>query len=105
MSLEDYWDHDPALVKYYREADRIIRDRANYEKWLQGLYFYEALCDASPVLHSFSGKGVKPLPYPEKPYPLTSKQMENDKRAKERDVAEKGKAILMNMIKRQNDRG
>ena len=32
------------------------------------MYVYEAILDCSPVLHAFSKKGTKPLPYAEKPY-------------------------------------
>ena len=32
-----------------------------------GMYVYEALCDVSPILHAFSKRGTKPLPYRDKP--------------------------------------
>ena len=59
MTPDQYWDGDPALVKYYRKADELKWERKNQELWLQGMYFYEAICDASPVLHAFAKKGTK----------------------------------------------
>ena len=35
---------------------------------MRGVYIYEARCDVSPILHAFSKKGTKPLPYSEHPY-------------------------------------
>lgn len=48
-------------------------ERKEWELWKQGVYVYEALCDVSPIVHAFSKKGTKPLPYPSKPYGLEDK--------------------------------
>lgn len=42
--------------------------RVNAEAHLQGMYVYDAILRASPMLHAFSSKGTKPLPYPAEPY-------------------------------------
>lgn len=94
MSPEQYWDGDPTLAKYYRKADEIRFERLNQEKWLQGMYVYEAICNASPILHAFAKKGAKPHPYPDKPYPLTNKQREQNAQADEKAVMEKGKRFM-----------
>lgn len=104
MTPEQYWEGDPALVKYYRKADEIRKERINQEKWLQGMYIYEAICDASPILRSFSKKGTKPHPYAEKPYALTSKQQEQEVLRKEKEVSDKGKRIMEAFMKLNNSK-
>lgn len=78
MPCELYWDGDCQLVKAYRQADEIKTQRENQRLHLQGLYFYEALCDVAPVLNAFS-KQTKPNPYPSRPYPITAKQIKERK--------------------------
>ena len=94
MTPEQYWDGDCTLVKYYRKAEEIRNEKRNQELWLQGMYFYEALCDVSPVLHAFAKKGTKPIPYSSKPYAITRKQSERDEEEKQRKIAEKGKRFM-----------
>ena len=104
MTPEQYWDGDPALAEYYRKADEIRLERRNQELWLQGMYFYEAICDASPILHSFAKKGTKPYPYADKPYPLTDKQRKQDTVSKEKAVADKGKKFMEAFMKLNNSK-
>ena len=104
MTSDQYWDGDPALVKYYRKADELKWERKNQELWLQGMYFYEAICDASPVLHAFAKKGTKPLPYASKPYPISEKQRNDAAEAKEKAVADKGKKFMEAFMKANNSR-
>mgnify|MGYP004520542909 FL=1 len=75
MTLEQYWDGDSALVKYYRQAHQLIQQRRNQEMWVQGAYIYEALSDVAPVLHAFAKKGTKTTPYISEPFPLTNKEV------------------------------
>lgn len=60
------------MAKDYLEAYKIKMDRQiereQWNIWKQGVYIYEALCDVSPVLHAFSKKGTKPLPFSKAPY-------------------------------------
>lgn len=58
------------MCRAFIEADKIYRERLNAQAHLLGLYFYEALCDVSPILHAFPGKGAKPIPYRSEPYPI-----------------------------------
>lgn len=104
MSPEQYWDGDPELAKYYRRADEIKLERQNQTLWLQGMYFYEAICDASPILQSFAKKGTKPHPYVDKPYPLNNKQRKEDVVNKEKAVAEKGKKFMEAYMKLNNSK-
>lgn len=76
MTADEFWNQDCTLTKYYRKAHAMQLDRKNEELWLQGMYIYEALCDASPLLHAFAKQGTKPLPYPNEPFPRTEKEAE-----------------------------
>lgn len=104
MTPEQYWDGDPTLVKYYRKADEIRKERLNEELWLQGMYIYEALCDVSPVLHAFAKRGTRPQPYSDKPYSITEKQREKEEIIKEQKRVEKGKRFMEALMKSNNKR-
>ena len=104
MSPEQYWDGDPELARYYRKADEIKLERKNQELWLQGMYIYEAICDASPILHSFAKKGTKPHPYADKPYPITEKQHNRHKVDAEKAKFEKGKKMMEAFMKTNNSK-
>ena len=58
------------------------------------MYIYEAICDASPILHSFAKKGTRPHPYADKPYSLTDKQRKQEAVNKEKAVHDKGKKFM-----------
>ena len=104
MTSEQYWDGDCTLVKYYRKAEELRNDKRNQELWLQGMYIYDALCDVSPVLHAFAKKGAKPHPYPSKPYPISEKQIRQEREEKERKLIEKGKRFMEAMMQSTNKR-
>ena len=70
MTAHQYWNEDCTLVKDYREAERLRAERKNQELWLQGMYIYEAFCDASPLFHDFVKKGTKAHPYSKEPYQI-----------------------------------
>ena len=94
MTYDQYWNDDSTLVKYYRKAAELQKERRNEELWLQGMYIYEALCDVSPVLHAYAKKGTKPMPYSEKPYPITETQRNHEEEERARKIYEKGKRIM-----------
>ena len=90
MTYEQYWEGDPWAVIAYRKADRIQMQRKNEYAWIQGMYIYEAICDASPLLHPNAKRGTKAIPYREKPYPL-----DGEEKTPEQDVeSERLKGIL-----------
>ena len=80
MTYDEYFKDDPILTKYYREAFEIKRDIKNQELWLQGLYFYEALLDVSPLLQAFAKKGTKAHKYRDEPYIIS------EKKAREKEI-------------------
>ena len=102
MTPEQYWDGDPLLAKYYRQAEEIKQKRKNQELWLQGLYFYEALCDVAPILHAFAKKGTKPAPYPDHPYSLTTKDREAERKLQEERDREKARRYMEAQMARLN---
>ena len=85
MTYDEFWHGDMELVRHYRKADEIRKERENQRAWLQGAYIYEALCNVSPILRAFSN-ATKPVPYPDRPYALTQKEQEY--RAKEAERQE-----------------
>lgn len=92
LSYTQYWYEDCWIANAYLEAYNIKKEQLNEQYWLQGMYIYEALCDVSPVLHAFSKKGTKPIPYSKEPYPLFKKKEEKEfseeENQTERDKAE-----------------
>ena len=92
MTYEQYWNEDSCLVKYYRKAYELQRDRENERMWLQGMYIYEALCDVSPVLRAFAKKGTKPIEYSTQPYAITKEEIERRRIEKEKAKYEQMKA-------------
>ena len=94
MTYDQFWNDDPALARYYRQAAEIKVERKNQELWLQGLYVYEAICDVAPILHAMAKKGTKARPYPDQPYAITEKQRRREAEEKERKIAEKGKRMM-----------
>ena len=68
MSVEEYWEGDADLPIYYRKAEKLRQERLNWQLHLQGMYIYEAICDASPLFQPFAKRGTKPIPYRTVPY-------------------------------------
>ena len=102
MTAEQYWDGDPEWARAFRKADELRLERKNQELWLQGMYVYEAICDASPILHDFAKKGTKPHPYVEKPYPITEKSYKRTAKDKEKVTFDKGKTMMEAFMKAHN---
>lgn len=94
MTYEQFWDMDCTLVVAYRKAEEIRNAKRNQELWLQGMYFYEALCDVAPILRAFAKKGTRPLKYPSEPYSLTTKEQERSEEKQERRVFNKGLEMM-----------
>lgn len=106
MTYAQFWEMDPALVRYYRQADALRLERKNLELWLQGRYVYDAVCCASPLLQAFAEKGTKALPYTKEPYPLTGspEKKEAVQEKKDKAVMEKGLSFMNAFMQAQKDR-
>lgn len=90
MTHEEYWHGDNDLKRVMREAKRIRDKRQNEILWLQGKYVYDAFCAVMP----FFSKHGKIEPYIKEPYDIFPPTAE-EKEAKEKAIAEKGKGLLM----------
>lgn len=104
MTEAQYWDGDPSLAVAYRKADEIRNERTNQTLWLQGMYFYEALCNASPLFRSYAKRGTRPKPYASQPYSITKRAQQEEKIAKEKQVYEKGKARMEALVDAMNQK-
>ena len=104
MSYDEFWNGDPWLAKAYRKAEQLKLERANQQLWLQGMYVYDAICCASPILHAFAKKGTKPVPFPKEPYAITPKQREREAVSAEKKIFDKGKAKMMAFMALTNKR-
>lgn len=104
MTEEQYWDRDSCLVKYYREAEELKKERMNQEAWLQGMYFYDALSRISPILRAFAKKGTKAQSYVEEPYPISKKKVEDAKLKKEKLNQQKGMRYMQAFMVANNER-
>lgn len=98
MSRDEFWHGEARLVIDYRKAWKIKQKQKNYELWFQGMYFYEALLDASPMFR-FSLKPPKPTPYSDEPYALTKKEREEQTERKEKAEMLKIKASMTAWMK------
>lgn len=104
MTYEQFWDGDCTLVVDYRKAEEIRNRKLNQEMWLQGMYFYEALCDVAPIIRAFGKKGTRPHKYPSEPYSLTEKERKATNERKERQVFNKGLAMMQALMKVNNSK-
>lgn len=102
MTYEQYWEQDCGLVRFYREAEELRNERINYQAWLQGMYFYDALARVSPILHAFAKKGTKPKPYVEKPYAVTKGSAEQEEVQQEKANSQKAKRYMEALMVQNN---
>lgn len=104
MTYEEYWNGPPELAKYYRESYKVKRDMDNQKLWLQGLYFYTALCDVSPVLNAFAKSGTKPIEYIKRPIDLDEKHAQKTKEENEKEKMNAIKDKMMAFMNVHNDK-
>lgn len=100
MTYEQYWNDDVCLTNYYRKAYEIKNEHMNQNKWLQGMYIYDAV---STALYNMFGrsKGRTPRSYAEKPYDFYKKE---DTLKQEELEKERSKVWLINFVNAyQND--
>ena len=87
MSLDEYWNGDAELPRYYREAYKLKRKKENFDAWLHGYYVYHALQCVSPLFrdwvrdhHPEKYMSEQLELYPEKKVTAVSEQKEADKK-------------------------
>lgn len=83
----------PFLRAYeIKEKNRV--ERLNSGAHLLGMYFYEALCDVSPLLHAFAKKGTKARPFRSAPYELSGEKKLTEEEREKREEQERLRASL-----------
>ena len=104
MSYSEYWNGDPVLAKYYREAEKIKQEKKNQELWLQGLYIYDAV--STVVYNALKPKGAKAQKYTDKPFDLNvNKEKTEEEKKKEIEVEqEKAYAWMESFVKMHSDK-
>lgn len=85
MSYRDFWYGPAFMTTFYKDAHKLRLRQQDENNWMLGMYVYEAILDCSPILHAFSKKGTKPLPYAEKPY-LMDKLDDKTRAEKEQEI-------------------
>lgn len=94
MTYDEYWNGNPYLVVDYRKAHKAKQEQRNWEMWLQGLYFFNALSVANANLHR--GKGKPAEKYMEKPieiYPPSAEETERRSLLKRQQLVERLNAL------------
>lgn len=87
VSYNDFWHNDEfEICKYALQAEKISQRRRNSELWLNSVYMFRALIDASPAFHDFGdGKSHEIKFSIEEPFPLSKE--EADKKEEEKQIA------------------
>ena len=77
----------------YRTNYKMQNDE--WARWRQGAYFYDALLRVAPVMRAAFSKGkVEPGKYPNRPWPLTEKEAQEQEAAEKRKRFERFMAML-----------
>lgn len=97
MSFEQFYNGDVTLANIYRKAYEIKNERDNNQLWLQGMYIYDAI--STTIYNVFCRKAGQPASsYPQSPYPINQKQLEEDhEKSVERERA-KAKVWMENWV-------
>ena len=101
MSFAEYWEGDPLLAQYYRNAYRIKQEEINNNAWLQGMYVYDAVSTAlHNALRGFSKQKSPAKDYATQPYDFRNKVKTEAEKAKEVEVEqEKALAWMENFVR------
>ena len=92
MTYNEFYREDHTLVIAYRKAYKMRLEQQNQDMWQMGLYVYQAICRAAPLLIPFN-KHPQAEPYLDKPFPIFGDK-ENDADAESKAVADKGFAYM-----------
>ena len=98
MPPEEYWHGTASATKAYAEAYRIRQKERNFELWLQGLYFYQAL--SATLSHIL---GDEPFEYYSEPLDLDKTEEEYEAERLQAE-AEQLEATLNAFAERVNKR-
>lgn len=91
MTYDQFWEGDANMVRAFKKAEDIRRNRENERMWLSGVYTLKAL---EATVGNLFNKG-DPIKYPERPMPITEQQVKEIAMEKERLKMEAMKAQFM----------
>lgn len=94
MSYHDFWFGPAFMTQFYRDANKLRIRQQDENNWMIGMYVYEAILDCSPILHAFSKKDAKPLPYAKEPYLLNKFEQKTEVEKQQEVENERLKAIV-----------
>lgn len=77
-SYKEFWEDSPYIARAYLDAEEYRRERVNYELWLQGLYFHNAVGSALAMAF-WDKKHQKPEGYLKYPIAFTEREHEAEK--------------------------
>ena len=80
-SYNEFWNDSAYIAAAYLEAEIFRTERANYEMWLQGLYFSNAI-NSALAMAFWNKKGKKPNGYMEYPIAFTEREKAAEKQRK-----------------------
>ena len=101
MTYDEFWNKDPHIGKMFLKAHEIRQKQENERLWLQGYYFYVALCDVAPVLIFNAKRGTKVEPYLKQPFAMTQEEIEQRKEIERQNRLLALKQKLMNSVKKE----
>ena len=94
MTYYEFWHRNTACHYAYRKAWEERRKYRNWEMWMQGGYFFDALVKASPMFKPFGKGKIEPGEYPKEPYPITQKEARERAEEKRRQSFERALAMF-----------
>ena len=83
-SYNEYWNAPAHVAASYYEAETYCKERANYEAWLQGLYFSRAV-NSALALAFWNHKGKRPDGYIQYPIAFTENEIAAEKERKRQE--------------------
>lgn len=107
MTYEQYWHGDPALVRAYHRAKQLQTQDESTMMWLQGKYFYDALCAGLANFSAGMAGKRGNAKYPKDPYrviPKTKEELEAERQAKLNAYIEELKIYAANFNKNKENR-
>lgn len=80
MSYEEFWEKDYRLTESYIKKNDMDIERETQNNWELIQYVRTAMWEIASAIHKDPNKPSKPLEFPEKPYPRTTKGNLNEER-------------------------
>lgn len=83
MTYDQFWDGDVSAHRMFIKAEKLRMKRKNEDAWLQGMYFYEALCCSSSLFRGL--KPSRPQAYRKEPYDISDEDRKKREEAEARE--------------------